>query len=65
MKQRRLIHWKSIEDCKEYFKSVGYEGESLNSRVKNSITYGNYFAVDRIKNILENYDIRVIGGLNE
>lgn len=62
MKQRRLIHWKSIEDCKEYFKGVGYSGEVLNDRVRQSIKYGNYLSVDRIKGIKERFNINVIGG---
>jgi len=62
MKPRRLIHWKNIKECEQYFKGVGYSGESLACRVKNSIMYGNYFAEDRIGVIKGKYDVRVIGG---
>lgn len=63
MKQRRLIHWKSVEDCKEYFKGVGYSGEALASRVNHGINRGNLFSEDRIANIKKKYDVNVIGGV--
>ena len=63
MTNKRMICWNNIEHCTEYFKSVGYEGESLNQRVKNSITYGNYFDMKRVEDINSKYDVRIVGGL--
>ena len=63
MKPRRLITWNSEDSCRKWHRDRGTEPHWIEHYVKNDMKAGNFLALGHVKEMVEHYDINVIGGV--